>query len=632
MIVPMSRVRLLGPREQLDPTIALLQDLGLVHLAAPPDQPALRPYQLSPAALRRHRTLRRVLVDTEVALAGLANPPPPRTPAGPLPLPAWARQAHRVRRELARLTEQETALGEEQALLARYHGFLDAFEALLRAQGAAPGAMMFHVVLRADQAGAIPQLREALDQLLQGSAAVFTQRLTTGETAMLLLVPRSAAGQVERLLAQSRVQEVPVPAGYGSSLSKAIPRMREREARIPVELGGIRRERDRLRRQHGAELARARAVLRDRLLQLEALPLSRTTAHAFVLDGWLPTAAQNRLAHALQDRLGTAVVTETVAREQWGAEAPVVLRNPRLFRPFEVLTAMLPLPRYGSLDPTPFVAVFFPMFFGLMLGDVGYGLVLAILALLVRARAAPASVRRAIAEVAGAGAAFAVVFGVLFGEYFGDLGRRVLDLHPLWMDRKEAVLPFLGLAVALGLVHILLGLVLGVLSTARSHPRQAAGRGLSAVMIVLIVLALLAAVEVLPHGLLTPMVIALLVAFPILVVVEGIIAPVELLATLGHVLSYTRIMALGTASVMLAIVANQMVGAMGSVVVGVLFALLFHLVNFALGLFSPTIHALRLHYVEFFGTFFSPGGERYRPLAHWSPRLAAEPPPTRSPA
>jgi V/A-type H+-transporting ATPase subunit I len=57
---------------------------------------------------------------------------------------------------------------------------------------------------------------------------------------------------------------------------------------------------------------------------------------------------------------------------------------------------------------------------------------------------------------------------------------------------------------------------------------------------------------------------------------------------------------------------------MGSALVGALFALLFHLVNFALGLFSPTIHALRLHYVEFFGTFYSPGGTRYEPLGHSS--------------
>jgi V/A-type H+-transporting ATPase subunit I len=84
-------------------------------------------------------------------------------------------------------------------------------------------------------------------------------------------------------------------------------------------------------------------------------------------------------------------------------------------------------------------------------------------------------------------------------------------------------------------------------------------------------------------------------------------------------------MALGTASLMLALIANRMVGALGSALVGVAFALLFHLVNFAIGLFSPTIHSLRLHYVEFFGEFHSPGGAMYRPLAHWRPATRSSP-------
>jgi V/A-type H+/Na+-transporting ATPase subunit I len=103
------------------------------------------------------------------------------------------------------------------------------------------------------------------------------------------------------------------------------------------------------------------------------------------------------------------------------------------------------------------------------------------------------------------------------------------------------------------------------------------------------------------------------------VVAEGLVAPVELLSTLGKILSYARIMALGTASVMLAVVANRLGGATGSVLIGAMFALIFHTVNFGLGLFSPTIHALRLHYVEFFGRFYSPGGVQYRPFAHWTP-------------
>jgi len=213
---------------------------------------------------------------------------------------------------------------------------------------------------------------------------------------------------------------------------------------------------------------------------------------------------------------------------------------------------------------------------------------------------------------------FTVLAGALFGELFGDLGRRWLGLHPIAFNREEALIPFLILAVSLGAVHVVLGLALGVAANIRHHPRHALGRGMSLAMLIAIICALLATVHVLPDALVTPAVIVLLVAFPVLIFAEGVVAPIELLSMVGNVLSYARIMALGVASVMLAVVANRMVGAIGSVAVGVVFALLFHLVNFAIALFSPTIHALRLHYVEFFGKFYSPGGVRYQPFGHWT--------------
>jgi V/A-type H+-transporting ATPase subunit I len=206
----------------------------------------------------------------------------------------------------------------------------------------------------------------------------------------------------------------------------------------------------------------------------------------------------------------------------------------------------------------------------------------------LRIRSRPDTTLRSVSEIGLACSLFAIIFGFLYGELFGDLGHRI-GLHPIIFNREEAFFPFLGFAV----------------------------------MVVLIALALMAAFGMLPERFFTPLVITALAALPILIIGEGVLAPIELVSTLGNVLSYARIMAVGTASVMMAVVANRMVGAFGAIWVGVLFALVFHLINFVLGVFSPTIHMLRLHYVEFFGKFYSPGGSQYRPFRHWSARESA---------
>ncbi len=624
MILAMAKIRVLGPRDRLPLVLQVLQDLSVLHLTPPAESAPVHPAPLSVREERERRQLLQIIEDIDAALAGLrpwlAPPGRPSEPRGDTAQFArWARLGRRTRRAAERLKLRAEGLEEERALLLKYQGFFDAFRPLLEGESRWRNAVVYHVLLKHSETEVIPRLRAGLTSLIGDAFELYHRALPAGDTALLVVVSAGAAPRVEKLLAEARVQEIPVPEAYGrTTLTDAIPRMVARLGELPEQCQAVAREQKELARSAGPELRRAELGVAHRLQTLNAVPLSGVTSRAFIVEGWLPAASRQKVIERLHAEAGESVVVTEVSREEWRSEeVPVVLHNPRIFRPFEAILSLMPLPRYGTIDPTPFVALFFPVFFGLMLGDVGYGLLLGVGGLILHRRSRPGTTLRSVAEIIGPCALMALLAGLLFGEFFGDLGRRWFGLRPLAFDREEALIPFLLLAVSIGAVHILLGLILGVVN-ARRHPREALGKGAAAVGLVLIVVALLAAVDVLPSRFFTPSVIGLLIAFPLMVFAEGIVAPIEFLSTVGNVLSYARIMALGIASVMLAVVANRMVGMLGSAAVGILFALLFHLVNFAIGLFSPTIHALRLHYVEFFGKFYSPGGVRYQPFGGWT--------------
>lgn len=626
MILSMARIRVLGPRDRLPEMVRVLQGAGTLHLTRP-SADALRPV---PESLHREEEarLRDVLGDVEAALDAM----PENDPAAEIPdrvplsdLDRWEERARRVRRRAEDLAERASQLERRAADIDGFLDLFDRFGDLLPESRADDGDLRtWFLVLRGGESGRAERLRQALEAELSEEFELAMGEERGGARVAVLRASGEVADAMDEVLAGAGVEEVGLPGGTrlpeAPTLEEAAAAMRERRSELRDKVRRLRRERDDLAEQHAPGLRGASFALRDRLAQIEALRSAAETERAFVLEGWVPEEELDDLRERVEEDFGETAALERITTEQWrGEEAPVALSNPRIFRPFEAITRMLPLPTYGSIDPTPYVAVFFPMFFGVILGDVAYGLGLGALAAWLHARSEPGSTLRSVSEVAGACAAFTVIFGLVYGELLGNLGHDLIGLEPLIFDREEALVPFLGLAVALGVVHVLLGFVLGAVSSIRDEPREAVGRGLYALMVVLVAVALLAAVRILPAGFFTPAVVAMLVAFPVLVVVEGVLAPVELISTLGNVLSYARIMALGTASVVMAVVANRLVGTLGSALVGALFGLLFHLVNFALGVFGPTIHGLRLHYVEFFDKFYSPGGEQYRPFRHVRP-------------
>jgi V/A-type H+-transporting ATPase subunit I len=206
----------------------------------------------------------------------------------------------------------------------------------------------------------------------------------------------------------------------------------------------------------------------------------------------------------------------------------------------------------------------------------------------------------------------------MYGEVFGTLGE-TLGFHPLWFDRGHEVQALFLLTIGIGAGHIVLGLCLGVWLAVRRRSRHEVIEK-AATLVSLAALFLLVAVltDYLPDTFFTPAIALLVVGLAILMYSLGgigvLLGPLELLGTVGNILSYLRIAAIGLSSIYLAQVANELAGVTGNLLLGLIIAGLFHALNIVLGAFSPTIQSLRLHYVEFFGKFYKGGGQPFRPF------------------
>jgi V/A-type H+-transporting ATPase subunit I len=267
------------------------------------------------------------------------------------------------------------------------------------------------------------------------------------------------------------------------------------------------------------------------------------------------------------------------------------------------------------------MTLFLPLMFGVMVGDVVYGAVLLALGLSARRRFAGRSpVAADLSAVLVLGSAWAIVFGFVFGEALGNLGKNVFGDFALWVYRGDATAlePLLLFALAIGATHVLLGVLLGLWQSWRDRERRAALDRIGTLLFLVGLFAVAGyAAGALPDGSMTPALALMLVGLALVMALHGtlgiMMGPLELLGTIGNVLSYLRLAAVGLASVYLAIVANEL-ATVGPLWLGVIVAAFFHVLNLALAGFSPLIQALRLHYVEFFSKFFIGGGRRFRPF------------------
>jgi V/A-type H+-transporting ATPase subunit I len=295
-------------------------------------------------------------------------------------------------------------------------------------------------------------------------------------------------------------------------------------------------------------------------------------------------------------------------------DIPVVLKNPAFAKPFEVLLKVFPPPTYGTLDPTVINAIGVPFFFGLIVGDVAYGLVILALALWLRWRYRASETIRAVGAIGSYCALSTILFGFLYGEVLGTLGPYFGLTALIHRESPEELILLLQLAVCVGAVHVAAGLALGALNARHVLDRHAFMERLGQILC-LVSAGFLVAGVLWGSGLFFAAAGAcFLPGIGILLLGAGVVGLLEVFSLISNILSYSRLMALGVASVVLAMVANRIFQQLDYGLTGLLAATLLHGLNLLIAMFSPTIHTLRLHYVEFFTKFYRPGGKGYVPF------------------
>ena len=639
MLVAMTPVQILASRAHLPAVIAELHRRGVVQLtsATRPGQD-LAPVSLPDADARRAGELRAEAADLAslLDLAGTAaSARGGQDQLRPVHLTVPPERLGCLAPGLPETLGRIGSLQAEHGTVRRYH---DALAALIPAEPelallgeadlAQLGLATVVLVLDAPHAGVLDALRSAL----RASAGdrFHLAGMQTGEQTVgcVLVLPHVISAELHALLGREHIRHVPLPREYERlSLAHALAGISRRLADLPAELARAWSALADMTAGLAPGWRTRRPAVLDELERLEAVTLAGGTEHTASLAGWLP----GRDVAALRTALARAGPEVTVARLAPGdaGEPPTLLDNPPPVRPYERLVGFFALPRGGSLDPSTLIAAVLPALFGIMVGDLGYGLIFAGIGAVLRRRA-PASrpALRDAGRILLLAGAWSALFGLLFGEAFGSLGHQ-LGLPALWFYRggPEALETLLLLAVGIGVTHVLLGLLLGMRQAQRlRQPRTLIER--AGAFFLLCGLAAIAgvAMDLLPSQVRTPAVAVVAVAFVVAAATRGAIGlltgPLELLGIVGHVLSYLRLAAVGLASVYLAAIANELAVSV-PLLLGVFIAALLHLLNLALAAFTPMVQALRLHYVEFFSAFYEGGGQSFRPFGR-RPEPASE--------
>ncbi len=476
-------------------------------------------------------------------------------------------------------------------------------------------------------------LAEKAPEAESADVHIISQEQSTVYLAVICL--REEAGAVEDALrsegfARPSQSWEEVPAREKEILEQKIAACQDNISEIEEKIKALASERERLKIV--ADYYRVRA---DKYEVLGTLPQSERT---FVISGYIPAAAADRTADYLMKKYDCMVDVEELQEDE---EPPVILKNNPFSANMEGVVESYGLPVKGEIDPTTIMSFFYVFFFGMMLSDAAYGVIVSIVCgiLVLKFPRMSAGMKKSLKLFFYCGLS-TIVWGVLFGGYFGN----IVDIVTGKFFGTTITPPALWFVPSLlfGVIHLFTGLAIKGYLCIRD------GKimdffcdvvlwfmlliGLILMLLPSELFASIAQMEIVFPGWLNALAKALAIVGaagivlmsgrsnknPALRIALGAYDLYNITGWLSDVLSYSRLLALGLATGVIASVINQMGSMLPNNVIGIIFFILIfivgHSMNLAINLLGAYVHTNRLQFVEFFGKFYEGGGRPFHPF------------------
>lgn len=531
-------------------------------------------------------------------------------------VPKWVEISRNVNAALKRIDEELLALRNEKTRLQNQKQQLLPWEQL-----SVPLELLRSTKTVLVEAGTVPAgaVEEIKNEHLENDVPCHLEVANTerGEDYIVIVYHHGEAESVQNVLRKAGFARqdfsrlTGTPKENLSRLDKELARAEKKQEELLAEIEELVQYRKELQFYYDYL-----ATEKDRKEVVENLG---RTAYTFILEGWVRQADAEKLKKKLADASDSI---EIVIREPLpGENYPVQLENKSFFAPFEFVTKLYGAPHPEGIDPTAALTPFFIVFFGLCLTDAGYGLLLMVLAALGLAKVKGESMRN-LFKILFFGGLATVVAGWLVGGWFGY---QILGA-PLAFDALADPIRFLIISLALGLIHIFWGLAVKFIHLVRSGKYFDAFADVVLWYVFIAGLLLLA----LPAAAMYGKYLAIIGAAGLVLtqgrtqqgiikkIFSGIASLYDISGYLSDLLSYSRLLALGLATGVVALTVNTMAELLSGSPIGYPFMVLLliggHLLNLAINALGSFIHTSRLQYIEFYNRFYEDGGRYFRPF------------------